>query len=134
MNASNATEPVAIILAGVTFGKVAARGPVARLLSAALPFFGRHFEQHFWQVRPILQLSLVPISLVKTTQLFGSLHNVASDVEIAWKDVLLGAFVTALTEVYSRRIGAGARPTERSLLQSPTARSNADSQIDTRVA
>ena len=69
---------------------------VSLLLSAALPFIVKYFEgtvpggQFFWQ------LFSASASLALTTFLFALIFKVVPDIDVAWKNVWPGAFVTAL--------------------------------------
>jgi membrane protein len=132
---------------------------VSLLLSAALPVIGKYFEGYLPGGEPVWQVINASATLALTTVLFAVIFRVVPDIEVAWKDVWPGAFVTALlftlgklllglyigkssvtsslgaagslvalviwvycssqivffgaelTEVYSRRIGTGVRPT-----------------------
>ena len=132
---------------------------VSLLLSAALPVVGKYFEGYLPGGEPVWQVLNVSATVAITTVLFALIFRVVPDIEVAWKDVWPGAFVTALlftfgklllslyigrssvtssfgaagslvalviwvycssqivffgaelTEVYSRRIGTGVRPT-----------------------
>lgn len=62
-------------------------------------------QDSFGGLTPFLAQSLnVLISLVATTILFGLIYKVLPDVEIAWKDVRVGAFVTAILFVIGKQL------------------------------
>lgn len=62
-------------------------------------------QDSFGGLTPFLAQCLnVLISLVATTILFGLIYKVLPDVEIAWKDVRVGAFVTAILFVIGKQL------------------------------
>lgn len=70
---------------------------VSLVLSAALSAFSEWFSAHITDNIPILFSILdILISAAVVTLLFASIFKFLPDIKIAWKDVLPGAFLTAI--------------------------------------
>lgn len=69
---------------------------VSLVISAALAAFGSWSSGLMpgWEI--VLQIVNIGISLVITTLLFGMIYKLMPSVRIAWRDVLVGATVTAI--------------------------------------
>jgi membrane protein len=140
---------------------------VSLIASAALSAVGKFFSGYLPGGEFIWQLVNAAVSLAFTTGLFALIFRIVPDVQIDWKDVLPGAFATALlftlgksllalyigkssvtssfgaagslvalviwvyyssqivffgaelTEVYSRRLGGGVKPSEHAVALDP---------------
>ena len=69
---------------------------VSLVVSAVLAAFGSWMSAHVPGVQyPLLGLNFV-VSLALTSLLFGVIYKVLPDAEIAWRDVAIGAVVTAV--------------------------------------
>ncbi len=77
---------------------------VSLLLSAALSAFNRYLERVFELPVDLLQIANFFVSFGIITLLFAMIYRVLPDVRIAWKDVWLGAVVTALLFVSGKAI------------------------------
>jgi membrane protein len=69
---------------------------VSLVVNAALSATGAHMGHLLPLPEAVLQALNTAVSLVVITGLFAALYKVVPDVRIAWRDVITGAFVTAL--------------------------------------
>lgn len=69
---------------------------VSLVVSAGLEAAGKFFDQYLPGGASIWLLANFVISLTATTFLFGLIFKVVPEAEIAWRDVLVGALVTAI--------------------------------------
>jgi membrane protein len=83
----------------LSFGMVVGIGfllLVSLLLSAALAAAGQLFESRLPGGSTLWQILNWLISLAFTTLLFGMIYKVLPDIRLAWRDVWLGGFITAI--------------------------------------
>ena len=83
----------------LSFGLVLALGfllLVSLILSAALAAFGQWWGAYFEGWETVLETINFIVSLVITTGLFAMIYKLLPNVEIAWRDVWIGAVVTAV--------------------------------------
>ena len=69
---------------------------VSLLLTAAIAFVGKQFEAMIPGTEALIQLLNAILSLAVITLLFAMMFKILPDANIAWRDVLIGAFITAL--------------------------------------
>lgn len=69
---------------------------VSLVISTALSFINHYFSTLFGGLAIIAQITNFVISLGVVTLIFGLIFKVLPDVKIAWRDVWIGALVTAL--------------------------------------
>ena len=69
---------------------------VSLLLTAAIAFVGKQFEAMVPGTEALIQLLNSILSLAVITLLFGMMFKILPDANIAWRDVWVGAFLTAL--------------------------------------
>lgn len=74
---------------------------VTLLLDAIISAMGSYAEQ-FVGGEPLMHAIQLTVSLVVTTVLFAAIFRILPDLEIAWKDVRLGAFITAILFVLGK--------------------------------
>jgi membrane protein len=82
-----------------SLGLVAALGflrLVSLVISAILSGFGRHLDAALPFSALILHILNFVISFALISVLFGAIYKVLPDTELSWRDVLVGALVTAL--------------------------------------
>ncbi len=76
---------------------------ISLVLSAALSFLGSWVAAHFFSALDIVfQLLDFGVSLASVTVLFAAIYKFLPDAEIRWKDVWVGAFVTAILFVLAK--------------------------------
>jgi membrane protein len=83
----------------LSFGLVLALGfllLVSLILSAALAAFGQWWGAYFEGWETLLEAINFIVALVITTGLFAMIYKLLPNVEIAWRDVWIGAGVTAV--------------------------------------
>lgn len=83
----------------LSFGLVLALGfllLVSLVFSAALALLGQWWGTHFQDFGKVLEAFNFVVSLTIATALFAVIYKVLPSVSIAWRDVWVGAFVTAL--------------------------------------
>jgi membrane protein len=68
---------------------------VSLLLSAALSAVGKYASGRLPEWAALLQVANFALGFAMTTVLFGMIYKVLPDVELRWRDVALGAAVTA---------------------------------------
>lgn len=66
------------------------------VLSVWASAMGRLFDAHFAVPEPLLHLATFVISFLVVTFLFGAIYKILPDVELTWRDVIVGASVTSL--------------------------------------
>ncbi len=69
---------------------------VSLLLTAAISFVGQRFGEMVPGMEALVQLLNVILSLGVITLLFAMMFKLLPDAKIAWRDVWIGAFITAL--------------------------------------
>jgi membrane protein len=69
---------------------------VSTLLSAALAMIGKFFSERLPGGKALWHVVNFGISLAIITVLFGLIFKVVPDVKVAWRQIWLGAFITAL--------------------------------------
>ena len=69
---------------------------VSLLLTAAIAFVGKQFGAMIPGMEALIQLLNSVLSLAVITLLFGMMFKILPDANIAWRDVWIGAFITAL--------------------------------------
>jgi membrane protein len=69
---------------------------VSLLLTAAIAFVGKQFGAMVPGTEVLIQLLNSVLSLAVITLLFGMMFKILPDANIAWRDVWIGAFLTAL--------------------------------------
>ena len=69
---------------------------VSLLLTAAIAFVGKQFEAMIPGMEALIQLLNSILSLAVITLLFAMMFKILPDANIAWRDVWIGAFITAL--------------------------------------
>ncbi len=69
---------------------------VSLLLTAVIAFVGKQFEAMIPGTEALIQLLNAILSLAVITILFAMMFKILPDANIAWRDVLIGAFITAL--------------------------------------
>ncbi len=69
---------------------------VSLVLQAAIAAAGKLFREHLPMPEPVLHIGSLVVTFVAVTILFALLYKVVPDVHIEWRDVLIGAGVTAL--------------------------------------
>ena len=69
---------------------------VSLLLTAAIAFVGKQFEAMVPGTEALIQLLNSILSLAVITLLFGMMFKILPDANIAWRNVWVGAFLTAL--------------------------------------
>ena len=69
---------------------------VSLVVSAGLSAAGRFFEEYLPGGEPLWQILNFCFSLAVTTSLFALIYKVIPDAHIAWRDVWIGALVTAI--------------------------------------
>jgi membrane protein len=69
---------------------------VSLLLTAAIAFVGKQFEAMIPGTEALIQLLNAILSLAVITLLFAMMFKILPDANIAWRDVWIGAFITAL--------------------------------------
>ena len=69
---------------------------VSLLLTAAIAFVGQQFEAMIPGMEALIQLVNSILSLVVITLLFAMMFKILPDANIRWRDVWIGAFITAL--------------------------------------
>jgi membrane protein len=69
---------------------------VSLLLTAAIAFVGQQFGARVPGMEALVQLLNTILSLVVITLLFAMMFKILPDANIAWRDVWIGAFITAL--------------------------------------
>ena len=69
---------------------------VSLLLTAAIAFVGKQFETMVPGTEALIQLLNSILSLAVITLLFGMMFKILPDANIAWRNVWVGAFLTAL--------------------------------------
>lgn len=75
---------------------------VSLILSALVAGVGRYFGSLFPGLEPLLHLANAAITFVMVTFLFAMIYRLLPDTNVAWRDVWLGALVTA--DVYRGQI------------------------------
>lgn len=68
---------------------------VSLILSALVAGVGRYFGSLFPGLEPLLHLANAAITFVMVTFLFAMIYRLLPDTNVAWRDVWLGALVTA---------------------------------------
>ena len=82
-----------------SLGLVAALGfllMVSLAASTALAALGKYFGTHAAFALPLLSLLNTVVSIALFTALFAAIFKVLPDAPIAWRDVIVGGFVTAI--------------------------------------
>jgi membrane protein len=69
---------------------------VSLLLTAAIAFVGKQFDAMVPGMEALIQILNSILSLAVITLLFGMMFKILPDANIAWRDVWIGAFITAL--------------------------------------
>jgi membrane protein len=69
---------------------------VSLLLTAAIAFVGKQFGAMVPGMEALIQLLNAILSLAVITLLFAMMFKILPDANIAWRDVWIGAFITAL--------------------------------------
>jgi membrane protein len=69
---------------------------VSLLLTAAIAFVGKQFGAMVPGMEALIQILNSILSLAVITLLFGMMFKILPDANIAWRDVWIGAFITAL--------------------------------------
>jgi membrane protein len=69
---------------------------VSLLLTAAIAFVGKQFGAMVPGMEAVIQLLNAILSLAVITLLFAMMFKILPDANIAWRDVWIGAFITAL--------------------------------------
>ena len=69
---------------------------VSLVLSAVIAAAGKFFQSHLPVPEPVLHLGSTVVTFLMVTILFMLLYKVVPDVHIEWRDVVIGAAVTAL--------------------------------------
>jgi membrane protein len=69
---------------------------VSLLLTAAIAFVGKQFGAMVSGMEALIQLLNAILSLAVITLLFAMMFKILPDANIAWRDVWIGAFITAL--------------------------------------
>jgi membrane protein len=69
---------------------------VSLLLTAAIAFVGKQFGAMVPGMEALIQLLNSVLSLAVITLLFAMMFKILPDAKIAWRDVWIGAFITAL--------------------------------------
>jgi membrane protein len=69
---------------------------VSLLLTAAISFAGQRFGEMIVGMEAVVQLLNTILSLAVITLLFAMMFKFLPDAKIAWRDVWIGAFITAL--------------------------------------
>jgi membrane protein len=69
---------------------------VSLLLTAAIAFVGKQFGTMVPGMEALIQLLNSVLSLAVITLLFAMMFKILPDAKIAWRDVWIGAFITAL--------------------------------------
>ena len=69
---------------------------VSLLLTAAIAFVGKQFGAMVPGMEALIQILNSILSLAVVTLLFGMMFKILPDANIAWRDVWIGAFITAL--------------------------------------
>src|SRR4029434_7253765 len=69
---------------------------VSLLLTAAIAFVGKQFGAMVPGTEALIQLLNAILSLAVITLLFAMMFKILPDANIAWRDVWIGAFITAL--------------------------------------
>ena len=69
---------------------------VSLLLTAAIAFVGKQFGTMVPGMEALIQLLNAILSLAVITLLFAMMFKILPDANIAWRDVWIGAFITAL--------------------------------------
>lgn len=77
---------------------------VSLVLSAALTGFSRYLERRLDLPVDFLQVANFAVSFVAITLLFAMTYRILPDVKIAWRDVWLGSFLTALLFVIGKTL------------------------------
>jgi membrane protein len=69
---------------------------VSLLLTAGIAFVGKQFGAMVPGMESLIQILNSILSLAVITLLFGMMFKILPDANIAWRDVWIGAFITAL--------------------------------------
>lgn len=77
---------------------------VSLVLSAALSWFSRYLERAFALPVDLILIANFIVSFVIITLLFAMIYRILPDVRIAWRDVWLGAVLTALLFVVGKTL------------------------------
>ena len=75
---------------------------VSLLLTAAIAFVGKQFGTMVPGMEAVIQLLNSILSLAVITLLFGMMFKILPDANIAWRDVWIGAFLTALLFTFGK--------------------------------